>query len=67
MVEDMFESPDTLYIVLELAEGGELFNRVVAVRRFFEPTAKLYTFLPTKLQNQLMKKFVRSLVILVCL
>ncbi|XP_048583173.1 serine/threonine-protein kinase Chk2 isoform X3 [Nematostella vectensis] len=40
-IADVFESPDMLYIVLELVEGGELFDRVVSVKRFEESVAKL--------------------------
>lgn len=40
-IEDVFETTDNLYIVLELVEGGELFDRIVSVGRFEEPTAKL--------------------------
>lgn len=40
-IEDVYETADVLYIVLELVEGGELFDRVVSVTRFEEPTAKL--------------------------
>lgn len=40
-VEDLFESSDALYIVLELVEGGELFDRVVGVGKFSERIGKL--------------------------
>ncbi|XP_046579376.1 serine/threonine-protein kinase Chk2-like [Haliotis rubra] len=40
-IEDLIDNPDTLYILLELVEGGELFDRVVSVGQFDEPTAKL--------------------------
>jgi len=40
-IEDVYETAEVLYIVLELVEGGELFDRVVSVTRFEEPTAKL--------------------------
>ncbi|CAH3110770.1 unnamed protein product [Porites lobata] len=40
-IEDVFETPEVLYIILELVEGGELFDRIVSVTRFEEPTAKL--------------------------
>jgi serine/threonine-protein kinase Chk2 len=40
-IEDVFESNDMLYIVLELVEGGELFDRVVGIGKFTEPQAKL--------------------------
>jgi serine/threonine-protein kinase Chk2 len=38
---DVFETPDAIYIVLELVEGGELFERIVAHGQFDEATAKL--------------------------
>ncbi|XP_078599628.1 serine/threonine-protein kinase Chk2-like isoform X1 [Branchiostoma floridae x Branchiostoma japonicum] len=40
-IEDVIDTEDTLYIVLELVEGGELFDRVVSLGRFTEPVAKL--------------------------
>eukprot|EP00731_Ephydatia_muelleri_P027438 Em0019g311a len=40
-IEDVYETSDALYIVLELVEGGELFDRVITLGRFPEPTAKL--------------------------
>ncbi|XP_071481598.1 serine/threonine-protein kinase Chk2-like [Diadema antillarum] len=43
-IEDVFDTPDVLYIVLELVEGGELFDRVVSVGKFEEPLAKLYFY-----------------------
>ncbi|XP_065184322.1 serine/threonine-protein kinase Chk2-like [Sycon ciliatum] len=40
-VENMFETDNQLFIVLELMEGGELFDRVVNTGRFEEPLSKL--------------------------
>lgn len=40
-IEDVYDTVDTLYIVLELIEGGELFDRIVNVGKFSEDTAKL--------------------------
>lgn len=40
-IEDVFDSFDALYIVLELVEGGELFDRVVAEGKFSETISKL--------------------------
>ncbi|KAL4223284.1 Checkpoint kinase 2 [Mactra antiquata] len=40
-IEDVIDTPDTLYIVLELIEGGELFDKVVSISQYDEPTAKL--------------------------
>ncbi|XP_075425131.1 serine/threonine-protein kinase Chk2 isoform X2 [Ascaphus truei] len=43
-IENFFDSVDSYYIVLELMEGGELFDRVVTSTRLQEPTAKLYFY-----------------------
>lgn len=40
-IEDVFETPDNLYIVLELVEGGELFDRIKNQRRIEENCVKL--------------------------
>ncbi|KAK3727806.1 hypothetical protein QZH41_008227, partial [Actinostola sp. cb2023] len=40
-IVDVFETPDSLYIVLELVEGGELFDRVKKEKRLEEPSVKL--------------------------
>uniref|UniRef100_T1IRU8 Serine/threonine-protein kinase Chk2 n=1 Tax=Strigamia maritima TaxID=126957 RepID=T1IRU8_STRMM len=40
-VEDVLDTPDTLFIVLELVEGGELFDRVVNNGQLSEDDAKL--------------------------
>jgi len=40
-VEDVIDTPEKLYLILELVEGGELFDRVVSVEQFDEPTAKM--------------------------
>ncbi|XP_063419076.1 serine/threonine-protein kinase Chk2-like [Mytilus trossulus] len=40
-IEDVIDLPDVLYIVLELVEGGELFDKVVSIGQYDEPTAKL--------------------------
>ncbi|KAM9330827.1 serine/threonine-protein kinase Chk2 [Gastrophryne carolinensis] len=42
-IENFFESDDYFYIVLELMEGGELFDRVLS-SRLKESTAKLYFY-----------------------
>ena len=39
---DQIESEDSLYLVLECADGGELFEMIVADGRFSEPVAKVY-------------------------
>lgn len=39
-VYDVYDTPDALYIILELVEGGELFNRIVANGQFDETTTK---------------------------
>nr|AAG59884.1 protein kinase Cds1 [Xenopus laevis]AAI66130.1 Protein kinase Cds1 [Xenopus laevis] len=43
-IENFFDSEDFYYIVLELMEGGELFDRVVNSTRLREPIAKLYFY-----------------------
>lgn len=40
-VEDVFETPETLFIIMELVEGGELFDRVVSAGHLSEEIAKL--------------------------
>ncbi|GAB5579247.1 serine/threonine-protein kinase Chk2 isoform X9 [Prionailurus iriomotensis] len=42
-IKDFFEAED-YYIVLELMEGGELFDRVVGKKRLKEATCKLYFY-----------------------
>ncbi|KAM4617007.1 serine/threonine-protein kinase Chk2 isoform 2-T2 [Polymixia lowei] len=42
--EDFFQTEDSYYIVLELMEGGELFNRVRSRQRLEESVAKLYFY-----------------------
>ncbi|XP_054450365.1 serine/threonine-protein kinase Chk2 isoform X2 [Pteronotus mesoamericanus] len=42
-IKDFFDADD-FYIVLELMEGGELFDRVVRNRRLKEDTCKLYFY-----------------------
>ena len=37
---DVYETPDAIYIILELVEGGELFDRIVAHGQFNEATTK---------------------------
>ncbi|NP_001119996.1 serine/threonine-protein kinase Chk2 [Xenopus tropicalis] len=43
-IENFFDSEDFFYIVLELMEGGELFDKVVSSTRLRESTAKLYFY-----------------------
>ncbi|XP_065055528.1 serine/threonine-protein kinase Chk2-like isoform X2 [Rhopilema esculentum] len=40
-IEDFFDAEDTLFIVLELVRGGELFDRVVKMGKFTETISKL--------------------------
>ncbi|XP_059173468.1 serine/threonine-protein kinase Chk2-like [Physella acuta] len=40
-IEDVIDTPDMLYIILELVEGGELFDKVVSIDKYDEQTAKL--------------------------
>ena len=39
-VYDVYDTPEAVYIVLELVEGGELFDRIVANGQFDEKTTK---------------------------
>jgi serine/threonine-protein kinase Chk2 len=39
-VYDVYDTPNAVYIILELVEGGELFDRVVANGQFDEKTTK---------------------------
>ncbi|XP_073485441.1 serine/threonine-protein kinase Chk2 [Aquarana catesbeiana] len=43
-IENFFDTEDYFYIVLELMEGGELFDRVLATSGLKESTAKLYFY-----------------------
>ncbi|XP_072271565.1 serine/threonine-protein kinase Chk2 isoform X2 [Pyxicephalus adspersus] len=43
-IENFFDTDDCFYIVLELMEGGELFDRVLSNSRLKESTAKLYFY-----------------------
>lgn len=40
--EEIFDSNDAVYIVLELMEGGELFDRILKLGRLTETQTKLY-------------------------
>ncbi|XP_061527219.1 serine/threonine-protein kinase Chk2 isoform X3 [Phycodurus eques] len=42
--QDFYQTDDTFYIVLELMEGGELFQRLKSQQRLGEDTAKLYFY-----------------------
>ncbi|KAI3373029.1 hypothetical protein L3Q82_023463 [Scortum barcoo] len=42
--EDFYQTDDSFYIVLELMEGGELFNRVKSQKQLNESIAKLYFY-----------------------
>lgn len=42
--EDFYQTDDCYYIVLELMEGGELFNRIKSKQQLSEPVAKLYFY-----------------------
>eukprot|EP01012_Entosiphon_sulcatum_P048953 TRINITY_DN67533_c0_g1_i1.p2 TRINITY_DN67533_c0_g1~~TRINITY_DN67533_c0_g1_i1.p2 ORF type:complete len:324 (-),score=78.24 TRINITY_DN67533_c0_g1_i1:63-1001(-) len=39
---EVMQSAKNVYIVLELVTGGELFNQIVAAKRFEEPVARCY-------------------------
>ncbi|KEG08980.1 putative serine/threonine protein kinase [Trypanosoma grayi] len=41
-LHDVLESSNHYYLVLELVAGGELFDKIVAAKRFDEPTARGY-------------------------
>jgi len=41
-MEDMLEDSSALYLVLELAEGGDLFDMIVAKGGFDEPNARRF-------------------------
>ena len=41
---DVYESPNRLYLVMELLTGGELFDRIVGLGRFSEDDARYFTF-----------------------
>lgn len=41
-VMDVFASPSKVYLVLELVEGGELFDKIVQDGRLTEPKARVY-------------------------
>ncbi|CAD5115332.1 DgyrCDS4314 [Dimorphilus gyrociliatus] len=43
-IEDVVDTDDGLFIVLELMEGGELFDRVVSVGQLEEKVAKFYFY-----------------------
>ncbi|CAB1319429.1 unnamed protein product, partial [Coregonus sp. 'balchen'] len=42
--KDFFQTDDSYYIVLELMEGGELYDRVKSKQQIEEPIAKLYFY-----------------------
>ena len=43
-LEDVIDTPDFLFIVLELAEGGELFDKIIEKTKFNEDEAKLHFY-----------------------
>jgi len=40
-MEDIYDTPTTMYIILELMEGGELFDKIKSKGKLSEPLAKL--------------------------
>ena len=40
-LEDVIDTPEFLYIVLELAEGGELFEKIIEKTKFNEAEVSL--------------------------
>ena len=43
-LEDVIDSQDHLFIVLELAEGGELFDKIIEKTKLNEAEAKLHFY-----------------------
>lgn len=43
-LQDVIDTPEKIYIVMELAEGGELFDRLTSNKRLPEATVKFYFF-----------------------
>ncbi|XP_069940898.1 myosin light chain kinase A isoform X3 [Cherax quadricarinatus] len=43
-LKDVIDTPEKIYIIMELAEGGELFDRLASNGRLPEATAKFYFF-----------------------
>lgn len=43
-LEDVIETDTKLYIILEYARGGELFNKIIDKTKFQEAEAKLHFF-----------------------
>lgn len=43
-MKEVIDTEDVLYIVLELAEGGELFDKILDKNKFSEDIAKLHCF-----------------------
>ena len=41
---DVIDGKDILYIVMEYAEGGELFDKIIEKKRFCEEEAKFYFY-----------------------
>ena len=39
---DIFEENESVYLVMELCEGGELFDRIIEKGHFTESTARHY-------------------------
>lgn len=40
-LKDIFDTPEVMYIILELMEGGELFDRIRSRKKLSESCAKL--------------------------
>ncbi len=43
-VEDVIDLPDTTYLMLELVEGGELFDLIIDSKKFPENIGKLHAY-----------------------
>jgi len=55
-LEDVIDSKDFLFIVLELAEGGELFDKIIEKTKFNEAEAKLHFYQMASAINYLHSK-----------
>ena len=60
-LEDVIDTPDYLYIVLELAEGGELFDKIIERTRLNETEAKLHFYQIASAIKYLHSKVIKSL------
>ena len=59
-LEDVIDSKDFLFIVLELAEGGELFDKIIEKTKFNEAEAKLHFYQMASAINYLHSKVTKQ-------